>query len=113
MSRTPRVAKRASRDHSSQPTITRLEKLRELILETPAIENGLSLPDSVPRYVAVEQSTFGDTMWAYFEDSMTEIMQSLEKSETSFVERIRVHDLDTDQVYAPQWKIEALREVPS
>jgi hypothetical protein len=73
----------------------------------------LVVPDPLPRYVALEQTLFGDVVWAYFADLMTGIMQNLETSETSFVDRIRVHDLDSGAVYAPKWTIDSLTEVPS
>jgi hypothetical protein len=41
---------------------------------------------------------------------MAGIMVSLDVSETSFVDRIRVDDLDSNQVYARKWKIESLDE---
>ncbi len=91
----------------------RIEKLTELLSIAPAIENGLTLPNVPSRYVALEQSVFGDTLWAYFDDLMTGIMQQLEASDTSFVDRIRVHDLDTGQIYAPKWTLDSLYEVPS
>lgn len=91
----------------------RAEKLAELLSSAPAFENGLLLPHKAARYVALEQSVFGDTMWAYFDDLMTGIIESLQSSDTSFVDRIRVHDLDTGQVYAPKWVLESLYEVPS
>jgi hypothetical protein len=90
-----------------------MEKLVNLLQDTQAIENGLELPDTAPRYVALEQSTFGDAMWAYFGESLTAIAQDLERSDTSFVERIRVHDLDLDLIYVPGWKIDGFHEVPS
>lgn len=93
-------------------TEKRKNKLAELLSGAPAIEDGLTLPDSPARYVALEQSFLGDTIWAYFADVMTGIMEQLENSDTSFVDRIRVHDLDTDLVYAPKWIIESICEVP-
>ncbi len=90
-----------------------MRKLSSLLKYAPAIEFGLIFPDLVPRYIALEQSIFGDVMWAYFDDSMTGIMKHLEQSETSFVDRIRVHDLDTDSIYAPKWTINCLYEVPN
>jgi hypothetical protein len=88
-------------------------KLTELLNSAPAFENGLVLPKTPTRYVALEQSVFGDTMWAYFDDLMTGIIDSLQTSDTSFVDRIRVHDLDTGLIYAPKWILESLDEVPS
>lgn len=112
-----RPSSRGSQGHTHrQPETrldTRLKKLIGLLANATAIENGLTLPDTPARYVALEQSVFGDTLWAYFDDLMTGIMQHLEASETSFVERIRVHDLDTDLVYAPKWVIDSLYDVPS
>jgi hypothetical protein len=118
-----RSSRRTSKQplHSSQePTVRqsqnrrakRTRKLAELLKNTSAIENGLKLPDEPARYLALEQSASGDTLWAYFGDLMTGIMQQLEVSETRFVDRIRVHDLDTGLVYAPQWTIESLYEIP-
>lgn len=91
----------------------RIERLTELFSDTPAIENGLTLPNVPYRYAALEQSVFGDTLWAYFDDLMTGIMQQLEASDTSFVDRIRVHDLDTGLIYAPKWTLDSLHEVPN
>ncbi len=91
----------------------RIERLTELFSNAPAIENGLILPSVSSRYVALEQSVFGDTLWAYFDDLMTGIMQQLEASDTSFVDRIRVHDLDTGLIYAPKWTLDSLHEVQS
>lgn len=90
----------------------RIERLTELLSNTPAIENGLTLPNVPGRYVALEQSVFGDTLWAYCDDLMTGIMEQLEASDTSFVDRIRVHDLDTGLIYAPKWTLDSLYEVP-
>ena len=91
----------------------RTQELAEFLKSTPALENGLKLPERTNRYVALEQSVFGDTLWAYFDDLMTGIMQQLEASDTSFVVRIRVHDLDTGLIYAPKWTLDSLYEVPS
>ena len=91
---------------------TRRERLAALLKDAPAIENGLTLPKGPPRCVALEQSAFGDILWAYFDDLMTGIIQQLEQSDTSFVDRIRVHDLDTGLIYAPKWTIDSLCEVP-
>jgi hypothetical protein len=90
----------------------RTQKLAEFLKGTPAIENGLTLPESPRRFVALEQSVFGDTLWAYFDDLMTGMMEQLERSDTSFVDRIRVHDLDTGLIYAPKWKLDSLYGVP-
>ena len=90
----------------------RTQKLTEFLRGTPALENGLRLPKNPRRYVAFEQSVFGDTLWAYFDDLMTGIMEQLEASDTSFVDRIRVHDLDTGLIYAPKWILDSLYEVP-
>jgi len=91
----------------------RTDRLTELLANAPAIENGLAVPDVPARYVALEQSIFGDTLWAFFDNFMTGIMQQLEGSNTSFVERVRVYDLDTGLIYAPKWTIASLCEVPS
>lgn len=91
----------------------RTQKLAEFLEGAPALENGLELPESSHRYVALEQSVFGDTLWAYFDDLMTGIMRQLEASDTSFVDRIRVHDLDAGLIYAPKWTLDSLYEVPS
>lgn len=107
---------RHSGDHASERDdviARRIEKLTELLGNTTAIENGLIIPDTPVRYVALEQSIFGDTLWAYFDDLMTGIMQQIEASDTSFVDRIRVHDLDTALIYAPKWTVDSLYEVPS
>ena len=90
----------------------RIERVAELLSNAPAIENGLPFPDVPNRYVALEQSLFGDTLWAYFDDLMTGIMQQLEASDTSFVDRTRVHDLDTGLIYAPKWILDSHYEVP-
>jgi hypothetical protein len=90
----------------------RIERLTELLNNTPAIENGLTLHSVPNRYAALEQSVFGDTLWAYFDDLMTGIMEQLEASDTSFVDRIRVHDLDTGLIYAAKWTLDSLYEVP-
>jgi hypothetical protein len=100
-------------NESQNNSQNRLEKLANLLQDTSAIENGIALPELPPRYVALEQSTFGETMWAYFGEHLTAIAQDLERSETSFVERIRVHDLDADLIYVPGWKIDGFHEVPS
>lgn len=105
---------------SQEPTVRRSQnrrtkrtrKLAELLRDTTAIENGLTLPDAPARYVALEQDVLGDTLWAYFDNVMTGIMQQLEASDTRFVDRIRVHDLDTALIYAPKWMIESLYEIP-
>jgi hypothetical protein len=91
----------------------RTQKLAGFLEGAPAVENGLKLPERPHRYVALEQSVFGDTLWAYFDDFMTGIMEQLEASDTSFVDRIRVHDLDTGLIYAPKWTLDSLHEVQS
>jgi hypothetical protein len=83
----------------------RLTKVRRLVDRTAAIENGLKVPAASPRYIALEQDLFGNTIWAYFEDTLVEIRISFEDSDTCHVDRIRVHDLDTRQIYLPVWKI--------
>ncbi len=83
----------------------RIDKLYALLQNTLSLENGLRLPKRADRFVALEQSESGDTLWAYFGKDFDAIKRSLEESETSFVGRVRVHDLATDRVFVPVWKI--------
>jgi hypothetical protein len=99
-------------DEPDSLMVKRIERLTALLNNAPAIENGVTFPDVPNRYAALEQSVFGDTLWAYFDDLMTGIMQQLEASDTSFVDRIRVHDLDTGLIYAPKWILDSLYQVP-
>jgi hypothetical protein len=78
---------------------------------TAAIENCLEVPQTPPRYIALEQDLFGNTIWAYFEETLDEIGSALEDSGTSHVDRIRIHDLDTGQLYVPVWKISEIAEL--
>ncbi len=44
----------------------RIDKLYALLQNTLSLENGLRLPKRADRFVALEQSESGDTLWAYF-----------------------------------------------
>lgn len=85
--------------------MSREGKVNALVARTTAIENGLRVPANPPRYVALEQDMFGNTIWAYFEETLDEVKQALEDSDTSHVDRIRIYDVDTGQQYLPIWKI--------
>lgn len=117
MNRAPIPPSESSPHRSEMPipdrSAMRTQKLAEFLEGTPALENGLKLPERPHRYVAFEQSIFGDILWAYFDDVMTGIMEQLEASDTSFVDRIRVHDLDTGLIYAPKWTLGSLYGVPN
>ncbi len=91
--------------------MTRLEKLHDMLDSTAAEENGIEIPTEAKRYVALEHSAFTDTLWAHFGDDLDEIKAALEESETSFVDRVRVHDLDTGATFVPVWKIANFGEI--
>ncbi len=93
---------------SGQISMNRASAVHAMLNMTAAIENGLKVPSEPPRYLALEQDLFSNTIWAYFEDSLDEIRHALEESDTSHVDRVRVHDLDTGESYLPVWKIAEL-----
>lgn len=91
--------------------MSRKEIVDQLLQSTAALENGLKVPAEPPRYIALEKDLFTNTIWAYFGEYLTEIRRALEEGETNHVDRIRVHDLDTGQVYVPVWKIAEFGEI--
>lgn len=91
--------------------MSRKEIIDQILHSTASLENGLKVPAEPPRYIALEKDLFTNTIWAYFGEYLTEIRRALEESETNHVDRVRVHDLDTGQVYVPVWKIAEFGEI--
>jgi hypothetical protein len=85
--------------------MTRKEKLEKVMNVAPFLEGEIEIPEVPPRFAALEQDDEGNTLRVYLGSSLEELKDTLEASETRFVERVRVHDLDTDVVMVPVWRV--------
>jgi len=86
--------------------MNRREKLQRLLDIAPPVEDDVEVPTNPSRFLALEQDDDGNTIEMYFADALDELHPRVANTESRFVARVRVHDLDTDAVLAPVWKIE-------
>lgn len=92
----------------------RRRKALEILDHTQATDNGLEIPEKVPRFLGVENS--GDSvLWAYFGDSLAEVASDFEQSDTDGIYSYRAHDLDGDgkSVFVPAFQVVRWVEVPN
>lgn len=85
--------------------MNRIGKLYALLEIAPSVGAEFDIPKAPPRYVALEQDCEGNTLWAYFSPRLDQLRDALAGSETHFVNQVRIHDLDTDAVLVPVWKV--------
>jgi hypothetical protein len=86
--------------------MTRKEKLENLLNIAPPLQRDIKAPKAPPRFAALEQDDGGNTLCMYLSASLEGLKSTLAGSDTRFVERVRVHDLDADTVMAPVWIVE-------
>jgi hypothetical protein len=86
--------------------MNRKEKLDKLLEIAPPLEAELEVPECPPRFVVLEQDDSGFTLCMFMGDNLEELRDVIATSETHFVEEVRVHDLDTDTVLVPVWRVE-------
>jgi hypothetical protein len=86
--------------------MNRREKLDKLFEISPSIGADFDVPDAPSRFAVLEQDSDGNTLWMYLSSNLDALRDIIASSETHFVERIRIHDLDADTVLTPVWRIE-------
>ncbi len=86
--------------------MSRKEKLENLLSIAPPLQVEIRVPKTPPRFAALEQDEDGNTLCMYLSASLEELKGTLAGSDTHFVGRVRVHDLDADTVMAPVWRVE-------